>query len=98
MPKLKTKQKRQYVVDKIILAVAILEPICTLPQAIGIYRDKDASGISILTWVGFNILTIIWIWYAITHKEKIVLIYQSLFFIFDTLLIVGAIMYGGQWL
>lgn len=98
MPKLKPKQKQKSFVDKLIIFVAVLEPLCTLPQAIEIFRSRDASGISILTWVGFNVLTTIWIWYAIVHKEKIVLIYQSLFFIFDSLLIVGAIIYGGTWI
>jgi len=98
MPKLKPKQKRQSFVDKLIIIVAVVEPLCTLPQAIGIFKNRNASGISILTWVGFNLLTIIWIWYAIVHKEKIVLIYQSLFFIFDSLLIIGAIIYGGTWI
>jgi len=98
MPKLKKAKKNQFFIDKLILVVAVVEPLCTLPQAIGIFRSQNASGISISTWVGFNLLTIIWIWYSIVHKEKVVLIYQSLFFIFDSLLIIGAIIYGGTWL
>lgn len=98
MPKPNPKHKKEYLIDKIILFVAIFEPLCTLPQVIEIYSNKDASNVSILTWIGFNVLTTIWIWYAITRKQKIVLIYQSLFFIFDSILIIGAIIYGGQWL
>lgn len=98
MPKPTQRRKKEYLIDKIILVVAVLEPLCTLPQIIEIYDSKDASGVSILTWVGLNILTTVWIWYAIIRKQKVVLIYQTLFFIFDTILIIGAIIYGGQWL
>jgi len=98
MPKLKPKQKRQSFLDKIIVIAAIAEPLCMLPQIIGIFRYKNASGISIFTWIGFDLLTMIWIWYAIVNKQKMVLLYQSLFCIFDTLLIVGAIVYGGTWI
>lgn len=96
MPKLKKAKNSQSFIDKLIIVVAVIEPFCTLPQAISIFRNKDASGISILTWIGFNILTIIWIWYAIYNKEKVVFIYQALFFIFDSIVIIGAFLYGGQ--
>jgi uncharacterized protein with PQ loop repeat len=85
-------------VDKIIVAAAIVEPLFILPQVLKIFRDHDASSISIFSWIGFNILTAVWIWYAIVHKEKMVLIYQGLFFIFNSLVIVGSLLYGGQWL
>ena len=96
MPKLKRSKKNPSFIDKLIVVVAVIEPLCTLPQAISIFRNKDASGISILTWIGFNVLAMIWIWYAIYNKDKAVLIYQTLFFIFDSIVIVGAFMYGGQ--
>jgi uncharacterized protein with PQ loop repeat len=98
MSQQKSKSSHRSFIDRIILAVAVVEPIFTIPQVYVIFKDRDASGISITTWIGFNILTIIWIWYAIEHKDKIVLIYQGLFFLFNTLVIIGAIIYGGQWM
>jgi len=98
MPRQKQKPKKELFIDKIILIVAIVEPLFTLPQVILIFRNKDASDVSIITWLGFNLMTLIWIWYAIIHKEKIVLIYQLLFFIINCFVIIGALIYGGQWL
>jgi len=99
MIKSKKFEKRQReVVDKLILAVAIIEPFFTLPQAYAIFKTQNASGVSILTWMGFNIMTAIWVWYAVNRKDKVVLIYQGLFLIFNTIVIIGALMYGGQWL
>lgn len=98
MPKSKTNKKQQLFIDKLIIAVAIVEPICTLPQSIAVFRNHDAGGISILTWIGFDILTLIWLWYAIVKKEKVVFLYQILYLVFDTLVIIGAVLYGGQWI
>ena len=93
-----SKRKKREIIDKTILTVAIVEPFFTLPQALIIFETKNASDISILTWVGFNIMTLIWIWYAINKKDKIVLIYQGLFFLFNSVVIIGALLYGGKWL
>lgn len=96
MPKQKPKHK--LFVDKIIFAAAIIEPIFTLPQAYIIFKNRNAADVSLVTWFGFNILTVIWLWYAIVHRDKVVLVYQGLFFVFNTLVIVGGLLYGGQWM
>lgn len=95
---LKPKPKRKLFVDRIIFATAIIEPIFTLPQAYIIFKNRNAADVSLVTWFGFNILTIIWLWYAIAHRDKVVLVYQGLFFVFNTLVIVGGLLYGGQWM
>lgn len=90
-------QKPAWSVDRLIYIAAIIEPLILYPQAIQIFRYENAQGISIPTWIGINILTSIWIWYAITRKQKVIFLYQGLFFIANTLIIIGALMYGGKW-
>lgn len=91
------EEKSKKTIDRIIVFAAVLEPMFVLPQALQIFRNKNADGVSILTWLGLSVLTGIWVWYAYEHKEKMVLLYQGLFFAFNTLVIVGAIIYGGKW-
>lgn len=85
------------VIDRIIVFAAVLEPMFVLPQALQIYRTRSADGVSIMTWLGLSLLTAVWVWYAYEHKEKMVLLYQGLFLTFNTLVIIGAIIYGGKW-
>ena len=75
---------------------AIVEPLFSLPQAYQIYHDQAATSVSILSWLGFELMTLIWLWYGVVHKEKMILIYQGLFFIIDGSVLVGAIYYGGK--
>lgn len=88
--------RKPLLVDRLIYVAAIVEPLFSLPQAIAIYRTKSAGSVSILAWAGFQVMTSIWIWYAIVHKEKMILIYQSLFFVIDGVVLIGAIYYGGS--
>jgi len=90
------KSVKPKIVDRLIYMVAIIEPLFSLPQAYEIYHSKAAANVSILSWFGFEVMTLIWIWYAIVHKEKMIFIYQTLFFIIDGSVLIGAIYYGGK--
>lgn len=83
-------------VDRLVYLAAIVEPLLTLPQAILVYRQKSAADISILSWIGFEIMTLIWLWYAVVHKERMIFIYQGLFLIVDGSILVAAMLYGGR--
>jgi uncharacterized protein with PQ loop repeat len=88
------KTVKPLAVDRLIYIAAIVEPLFSLPQSYHIFSTKSAADISIITWVGFELMTLIWIWYGIVHKEKTILIYQSLFFIIDGSVVVGALLYS----
>lgn len=91
------KHKKPLLVDRLTYAAAIIEPVITIPQALVIFRDQTAAGVSLSSWVGYEILTAIWIWYALVHKQRLILVYQGLFFIIQAVVIVGGFMYGASW-
>lgn len=93
-----TKKAKPLIVDRLTYIAAIVEPVITIPQALVIFRDQTAAGISLLSWVGYEVLTAVWLWYAIVHKERLILVYQGLFFIVQAAVIVGGIMYGARWM
>lgn len=90
------KKAKAKLVDRLIYFAAIIEPLFSLPQAYHIYSHQSAQDVSILSWIGFEFMTLIWVWYAITHREKMILVYQGLFLIIDGFVLVGAIIYGGK--
>lgn len=82
------------VVDYLVYAVTIFVPTMTALQASKIWLEKDAEGISIVTWGGFASANVVWILYGILHKEKpLIFMYISLF-IFNVSIVIGAILYG----
>lgn len=90
------KKTKALFVDRLTYVAAIMEPVITLPQVYIIFRTQSAAGISILTWIGYELMTFIWIWYAVVHKERLILLYQGLFALFQLGVIIGAILYGGK--
>lgn len=91
------KSAHTQLVDRATFVAAILEPVITIPQATVIFQHHTAAGVSLSTWVGYDVLTCVWIWYGIVHKERIILMYQSLFMIVQTAVIIGGLMYGAKW-
>lgn len=77
--------------DRLIYVVAIVEPLFSLPQAYQIYHDKAAANVSILSWAGFEAMTLIWVWYGVVTRDTKVLVYQGLFFVIDGSVLFGAI-------
>lgn len=92
-----SKKTKPLFVDRLTYLAAIIEPVITIPQALIIFRDQTAAGISLLSWVGYEVLTAVWIWYAVVHKEKLILLYQGLFFIIQAIVIAGGVIYGARW-
>lgn len=89
-----SQKKWKKSLDKIIYAAGIAGPILVIPQTIKIWINKDATGVSTPSWIGFTILAIIWLIYGIAHKEKPLIIMYSGLVIMDALVFIGAIIYG----
>lgn len=90
------KQQKPKFINRLVYVAAIVEPLCSLPQAYAVWSTRSAGSISILAWLGFVIMSLIWIWYAIANRERIILIYQAMFFVIDSSVLVGAIYFGGR--
>jgi uncharacterized protein with PQ loop repeat len=84
-------------VDRVTYVVAIVEPIITIPQAATIFVHRTAAGISLSTWIGYEVLTFVWLWYAVAHKDRLIFLYQVLYFFVQTAVIIGGLMYGAKW-
>lgn len=91
------KRASSRLVDRLVYLAAIVEPLFSIPQAYQIYHERAAANVSVLSWLGFEIMTLIWLWYGVVHKEKMILIYQGLFFIVDGSVLVGAVYFGAPW-
>lgn len=86
------KFKRLY--DKFIYVIAILAPIANIPQLLKVWIEKDASGVSSLSWFFFSGISVTWLIYGILHKDKHILIMNAALMIIQALIAVGVIVYG----
>jgi uncharacterized protein with PQ loop repeat len=91
----KTLQRR--FIDKFIFVVATLQPLANVPQIIAIFSHKSAHDVSISSWAIFLFFDFLWLWYGLAEKQSVIIISAVLFAIFELLVLVGAILYGGTW-
>lgn len=89
-----SKDKRIRMLDKVIYIVGVLGPVMTLPQIIKIFLLKDASGVSLMTYLLLAIFSGIWLMYGIVHKEKPIIISNILWVISEAIIVFETILYG----
>lgn len=80
--------------DRLLLVVAAIAPLTSLPLIFRIYSTQSAGDLSLLTWGLWISLTIPWILYGFVHKVKPIIITNTLWFIIHTITITGIILYS----
>ncbi len=66
----------------------------TVPQIVLIYGTHDAAGVSVLSWAAYALLDVPWIVYGIVHKERLIACTYILWFLANTAVALGALVYG----
>ena len=80
--------------DRVILGVAIVGPLMTIPQILKIWVSQNASGVSLLTWSTYLLTSLIWLTYSIVHKDKPLFIAYVLWIIINLFVVIGVFLYG----
>ena len=89
-----TNSQRKRLVKRSVLAIAVIEPLMTLPQVYEIWVMKKAEGVSGLTWGLYLIAAVIWLLYGLQLKDKPIIISSVLWLGFETAVVVGTVLYS----
>src|SRR5690349_891168 len=81
------------VIDHLMYLIAFLSPVLTVPQFLDIWANKNASGLSALTWGGYTVASFFWLFYWREHNEKWILISQIVIFLLNAGVFVGILMF-----
>jgi MtN3 and saliva related transmembrane protein len=73
---------------------AVIHPLTATPQVIKIYQTQSAEGVSLMTWVLFMALGVVFLAYGIVHRIKPFIVTQVLWFIIDLLIVIGIFLYA----
>ncbi len=84
------------VLDVAVYVVGVVGPLATIPQLVQIYATHSASGVSFTTWGLYAITDIPWIIYALMHREPPLIMCYLLWFVFNSLVAFGVLLYGGS--
>lgn len=85
------KEKSERLFDKFIVPLALITPFMTVPQVYNVWTKGSVDGVSVSTWLGYAVGAGFWVIYGFIHKEKPILIANSLLFIFDIAIVLGVL-------
>ena len=88
-----SKNKFKRLMDKLIYVVAVCGPLVALPQVFQIWISKNVVGVSLITWIGFLVISLFWLTYGILHKEKPIILMNSLWIIIYSSIIAGVFLF-----
>ncbi|MGB4076541.1 MAG: SemiSWEET family transporter [Minisyncoccia bacterium] len=82
------------ILDRLILVVAIGGPVALVPQVVQVLTLQDASDLSPVTWIAWQIFSVIWLLYGIVHKETPIIIANSFYVVLQAIILGAIVAYG----
>jgi len=71
--------------------MAIIEPLMTLPQVYEVWINRQAEGVSLLTWSFYVIAATIWLLYGLKIKDRPIILASILWVIVESTIVIGLI-------
>jgi uncharacterized protein with PQ loop repeat len=90
--------KKNSFIEKAAYFVALAGPLSSIPQMWEIWMDRDAAGVSFVTWTLFMLTSLVWLSYAIVQKDRPLIISNALWVVVEAIIMVGAALYDVDWL
>lgn len=87
------KEKGAHILDKVILPIAMISPLMTVPQVLQVWVDGKVEGVSVTTWSAYALGTLFWTLYGLAHKEKPIFYANFFLFIFDVVIVLGVLLH-----
>ena len=88
-----SKNKWKRIIDRFIYVIVVLSPLMNLLQLIEILINKDASGVSVVSWTAFVFISLFWLLYGTVHKDKPIIISSLALAIIQTFISISAFVY-----
>jgi len=67
--------------------------LMTIPQALTIWVNHQAAGISVVSWSAYLVSAVVWLWYGLQKHDKNIYLPCIGWILLDSAVIVGALFY-----
>jgi uncharacterized protein with PQ loop repeat len=84
------------VMDTLAYAASFLSLFFTLDQVRIIWIEHNVSGVSFVAWAAYTLSSIVWLAYGYMHRDRVLIVTNFLWIIFNGLVVVGVLLYAGQ--
>lgn len=88
-----SKKQEKTLINKICAVFAVLMPLITVPQIVLLYSSKNATSLSLLSWVLYCVGCIPFLIFGVIYKHWQLIVLNVLWLIVQAIMIVGIVMY-----
>jgi uncharacterized protein with PQ loop repeat len=88
------KKAKNASLERIVMFVAIAEPLMTLPQIIQIWSTNDAHGVSLVTWILYALASSVWLVYGLVMHSKALAVTGAIWILMEAAVIVGILLFS----
>jgi uncharacterized protein with PQ loop repeat len=81
-------------IDTLAYIVSTLSLLSTVDQIRIIWFEHDANGVSFLSWMFYTLSALVWLIYGVVHKDRVLIITNSLWVVFSLVIVVGIGIYS----
>jgi uncharacterized protein with PQ loop repeat len=86
-------KKEKSIIDFLAIIAGIVGPLATIPQAINVWSGQT-DGVSLLMWILFTLVSIIFLIYSILYRLKSLFIAEIIWIIMEVIILTGIVIKG----
>lgn len=94
MKRKKVKNWFVRLVDDGVYLIGLFGVIVFLPQLYKIWVGQNVAGLSLTSWAGMTIGSVIWLIYGVIHKQKPLIVVNIMIALLQVAIVAGIIVYS----
>jgi uncharacterized protein with PQ loop repeat len=79
---------------RVLAAMSLFTMLMTIPQVMTIWIERQAAGVSLLSWSAYLVSAVLWLWFGIQKRDKNIYLPSLGWVALDSGVIVGVFIYG----
>lgn len=86
--------KLMHPIDTAAYIASFMSLAFSTDQARIIWVDHNAAGVSFLMWAMSTISSVIWYFYGVVHKDKIITVVNAIWIVLSLVILAGVVLYS----
>jgi uncharacterized protein with PQ loop repeat len=79
---------------QVLGGLSVFTLVMTVPQILEIWINRQAAGVSLLSWGAYWLSALVWFWYGVHKHDRNIYLPCVGWLLLDSAVIAGAVIYG----
>ena len=83
------------ILERVVRAFSVITLVMTVPQAWGVWFERDIGGVSLLSWGTYLLSALLWFVYGWRKRDKTIYVACIGWIALDAAIVLGVVVRGG---